>query len=126
MHDLNAMVPMMTGRAVGYVSWDSLPDLDEPQAYNQLDVVASPGIPTTLGQVTEVGAHLRDDVIEPAGRAGLRMLAHEPGVQNIADIFKAVSMLLVLVGAMTLALSGFLVSTPSARWSHSRRASSVS
>ena len=37
------------------------------------------------------------------------MLAHEPGVQNIADIFKAVSMLLVLVGVMTLVLSGFLV-----------------
>ena len=107
-HDLNAMVPMMTGRAVGYVSWDALPDLDEPQAYNQLDVVAS-GHPTTLGQVTEIGAKIRDDVIEPQGMQVLRMLAHEPGVQNIADIFKAVSMLLVLVGAMTLALSGFLV-----------------
>ena len=107
-HDLNAMVPMMSGRAVGYVSWDSLPDLEEPQALNQLDVREA-GNPTSLGQVTEFGAHLRDDVIEPQHVTVLRMLAHEPGVQSIADIFKAVSMLLVLVGAMTLALSGFLV-----------------
>ena len=107
-HDLNAMVPMMTGRAIGYVSWDALPDFEELQSYNQLDVLAA-GHPTTLGQVTEVGSRLRDDLIEPQGVQVLRMLAHEPGVQNIADIFKAVSMLLVLVGAMTLALSGFLV-----------------
>jgi putative ABC transport system permease protein len=107
-HDLNAMVPMMTGRAVGYVSWDELQDLEEPQQFNQLDVREA-GNPASLGQVTAFGAHLRDDVIEPQGVTVLRMLAHEPGVQSIADIFKAVSMLLVLVGAMTLALSGFLV-----------------
>jgi putative ABC transport system permease protein len=107
-HDLNAMVPMMTGRAVGYVNWDDLPAFDEPQHFNQLDVLAA-GHPTSLGQVTEVGSRLRDDVIEPQSVQVLRMIAHEPGVQNIADIFKAVSMLLVLVGAMTLVLSGFLV-----------------
>jgi putative ABC transport system permease protein len=107
-HDLNAMVPMMTGRAVGYVSWDTLADISEAQAFNSLDVRAK-GNSLSLGQVTELGAHLRDDVIESQGVTVLRMAAHEPGVQNIADIFKAVSMLLVVVGAMTLALSGFLV-----------------
>ena len=107
-HDLNAMVPMMTGRAVGYINWDELAAFDEPPAYNQLDVLAA-GHPSSLGEVSAVGSRLRDNVIEPQGVTVLRMLAHEPGVQNIADIFKAVSMLLVLVGAMTLALSGFLV-----------------
>jgi putative ABC transport system permease protein len=107
-HDLNSMVPMMTGAAVGYMSWDSLPDFDEPQSDNQLDV-RQKGNPTSVAEVTSFGAHLRDDIIEPQGVSVLRMQAHEPGVQNIADIFKAVSMLLVLVGAMTLVLSGFLV-----------------
>ncbi len=107
-HDLNSVVPMMTGRAVGYISWDELSDFDEPQTYNELDVIER-GDPASLAQATAFGARLRDDIIEPQGIVVLRMLAHEPGVQSMADIFKAVSMLLVVVGAMTLMLSGFLV-----------------
>jgi putative ABC transport system permease protein len=107
-HDLNSMVPMMTGSAVGFISWDSLPDFEEPQSDNQLDV-RQKGNPTSLAEVTSFGAHLRDDVIEPQNVSVLRMQAHEPGKQNIADIFKAVTMLLVVVGIMTLVLSGFLV-----------------
>jgi putative ABC transport system permease protein len=107
-HDLNSVVPMMSGRAVGYVSWDDLPDLQEAQAFNSLEVRAR-GKLDTLAQALELGSRLRDDVIERQGFTVLRMSAHEPGVQNIGNIFKGVSMLLVLVGAMTLALSGFLV-----------------
>ena len=108
LHDLNAVVPMMTGRSVGYISFDSLADLQESADFNQLDVVAS-GHPTTLAQVTELGAHLRDDVIQKQGVTVLRMTAHKPGVQNLADIFKAVTLLLVVVGVLTMFLSGFLV-----------------
>ena len=107
-HDLNVLVPMMSGRAVGYVSWDTLQDLEAPQVFNDIEVRGA-GHLSTLAQTTALGAHLRDDVIEPQGVTVLRMAAHEPGVQNIADIFKGVSMLLVLVGVMTLLLSGFLV-----------------
>lgn len=107
-HDLNSMVPMMTGDAVGYVNWDTLVDLEEPQSFNRL-MVRKKGHPSSLAEVNAFGARLRDDIIEPQGSTVMRMLAHEPGVQNIADIFKAVSMLLVIVGAMTLMLSGFLV-----------------
>lgn len=107
-HDLNSMVPMMTGDAVGYVSWDTLIDLEEAQSFNRL-MVRQRGDPTSMAEVNAFGAHLRDDIIEPQGNTVMRMLAHEPGVQNIADIFKAVSMLLVIVGAMTLMLSGLLV-----------------
>ncbi len=107
-HDINAVVPMMSGRSVGYVNWDTLADLGETQMFNQLDVVAA-GQPKTLDQVTEIGAALRDDVIEKNGVMVVRMNAHEPGVQNLADTFKAITMLLVVVGAMTLLLSAFLV-----------------
>lgn len=107
-HDLNAVVPMMSGRAVGYVSWDDLEALQEPQAFNDLEVRAK-GQLNSLSQALALGSHLRDDVIEPQGFTVLRMGAHEPGVQNIGNIFKGVTMLLVLVGAMTLLLSGFLV-----------------
>jgi putative ABC transport system permease protein len=107
-HDLNAVVPMMTGRSVGYVDFKTLQDLGEPDSFNQLDVVSSRRL-SGIDAVTEFGARLRDDVIEPAGVRVLSMTAHKPGVQNLADIFKAVTMLLVMVGVLTLLLSGFLV-----------------
>jgi putative ABC transport system permease protein len=107
-HDLNAVVPMMTGRSVGYVNFDTLQDLGEPDSLNQLDVVSARPL-ASVDAATEFGARLRDDVIEPTGVQVLRMTAHKPGVQNLADIFKAVTMLLVIVGVLTLLLSGFLV-----------------
>ena len=106
-HDLNSVVPMMTGRSVGYVSFDTLEDLQEPPLYNELQVVAS-GKMTSLVDVTAFGSRLRD-VIERQGETVLRMTAHKPGVQNLSDIFKAVTMLLVVVGVLTLFLSAFLV-----------------
>ena len=107
-HDLNAVVPMMTGRSVGYVGFDTLQDLGEPNSFNQLDVVSSEPL-AAVDAVTEFGARLRDEVIEPSGVRVLRMTAHKPGVQNLADIFGAVTMLLVIVGVLTLLLSAFLV-----------------
>ncbi len=106
-HDLNAIVPMMTGRSVGYTSFDTLVDLQEPARYNELMVVAS-GKMTSLVDVTALGAQLRD-VIERQGVTVLRMTAYKPGVHNLSDIFKAVTMLLVVVGVLTLFLSAFLV-----------------
>jgi putative ABC transport system permease protein len=107
-HDLNAALPTMTGRSFGYVSWDTLADLEEPAAFNQLDVRAARQL-TTLGEASALGAYLRDEVIETQGVYVVQLLAQEPGVQAIADIFGAISLLLVLVGALTLVLSGFLV-----------------
>ncbi|HET6350604.1 MAG TPA: ABC transporter permease [Coriobacteriia bacterium] len=107
-HDLNAALPIMNGKSVGFVSWDTLPDLDQPNSYNELEVVSSTRL-RTLDEASAFGALIRDDVLVPAGVVPIRMLAHEPGVQTISTIFKAVSMLLVLVGVMTLLLSGFLV-----------------
>ena len=59
-HDLNATVPMMTGRAVGYINWDDLPAFDEQQQFNQLDVVDE------RRQLAHVGQH----VIVPDARGG--------------------------------------------------------
>jgi len=107
-HDLNAVIPMMSGTSIGYVSWDTLTDLHEPPVFNTVDIRSAATL-TTQNQASTLGARMRDDVIEPAGVVVIRMLAHEPGTQALANIFKAISMLLVLVGALTLLLSGFLV-----------------
>lgn len=106
-HDLNATIPIMTGRAVGYISYDSLPLLDQPARGNQLDVVASPRMTET--ELSRLAARLRDDVIGPRGVYVARSVVHTPGKHYIADILSAVSLLLAAIGVLTLFLSGFLV-----------------
>ena len=106
-HDLNATIPIMTGRANGYISYDSLPLLDEVAKANQLDVVASPKM--TEADLSRLAAKLRDDVISRRGVLVARTMVHKPGRHYIADIFSAVSLLLAAIGILTLFLSGFLV-----------------
>lgn len=107
-HDLGALAPVMSGSIVGYVSWETLTDLGEPQLFNQLDVRSSERF-TTLDQVSAFGADLRDGAIEDQGVTVIQMQARQPGKQFLADIFSGVSLLLVVVGLLTLLVSGFLV-----------------
>ena len=106
-HDLNATIPIMTGRAIGYISYDSLPLLEEPAKANQLDVVASPKM--NEADLSRLAARLRDDVIAKRGVFVARTVVHTPGKHYIADILSAVSLLLAAIGILTLFLSGFLV-----------------
>jgi putative ABC transport system permease protein len=107
-HDINAMTPIMSIRGVGYVGYDELQDLGESPYSNQLEVVAAPRL-NTLSAVSKLAAQLRDDVIRPRGIQVVQTAPHKPGQHHLGDIFKGVSLLLVLVGVLTLFLSGFLV-----------------
>lgn len=107
-HDLNAELPITNGRVVGYISWDTLLDLEEPQLFNYLGVVSATTL-RTLSEASAFGSELGEEAIVPTGTRVIRMVAHEPGAQVISNIFEGVSLLLVLVGVLTLLLSGFLV-----------------
>lgn len=107
-HDLNAVVPMMTGSVIGFVNADELPNLQEDPHFNQLEVIASPRL-TTEADLSRLGKRLRDHVLADRGVIVGRTNLHTPGVHYIADIFKAISLLLSSIGLLTLFLSGFLV-----------------
>ncbi|MDR3685341.1 MAG: ABC transporter permease, partial [Coriobacteriia bacterium] len=107
-HDLGAAIPLTSGSVVGYVSWDSLQALEDQPLFNQLDVRAS-GAVTSIDQAAVFGARLRDRVIEAQGPNVTQMVAHEPNRQSAADLLDGIGLLLVVIGLLTLLLSGFLV-----------------
>jgi putative ABC transport system permease protein len=108
-HDINAFPAMFVGEITGYVSMESLKELDQPEEFNQLLTVFEGQ--TTRARASRLAARLRDRVIEPAGVQVLNTNVPNPGSHFLGDIFKAVSLLLLALGVLALALSGFLVVT---------------
>ena len=107
-HDINAFPAMFVGEVTGYVSMDALPELKEPEEYNQLLAVFE-GKNLSRAQASRYAARLRDDVVEPAGVQVLNVDVPKPGSHFLGDIFKAVSLLLLALGVLSLGLSAFLV-----------------
>ncbi len=107
-HDINAFPTTFTGTVIGYVSMETLADLDEPTQFNHLSVVFS-GQDLTRAETSRMAASLRDDVLAPAGIQVYNVQVPKPGSHFLGDIFKAVSLLLLALGVLALALSAFLV-----------------
>ncbi|MBS3956016.1 MAG: ABC transporter permease [Clostridiales bacterium] len=108
-HDINAFPATFVNAATGYVSMDTLRLLDEPRSYNELKVVAA-GTPDRA-EASRLATAIRDDVLLPRGVQVVQTSVPEPGSHFLGDIFKAVSLLLLALGLLSLALSGFLVVT---------------
>ena len=107
-HDINAFPTRFSGSLTGFVSMDALAGLDEPSDYNHLSVVFAEQ-DLTRAKASRLAADLRDDVIAPAGVQVYRTDVPEPGSHFLGDIFKAVSLLLLALGVLSLGLSAFLV-----------------
>ncbi len=107
-HDINAFPTTFTGTVIGYVSMDALPGLDEPTDFNSLSVVFADE-KLTRAKASRLAADVRDDVLAPMGVQVYNMSVPKPGSHFLGDIFKAVSLLLLALGVLSLALSAFLV-----------------
>ncbi|MBA4371036.1 MAG: hypothetical protein C0418_05610 [Coriobacteriaceae bacterium] len=107
-HDLNAVPAMFMGTTTGFIPTDSLAALDEPDGYNTLQVTFA-AEDLTRAKANRMAMALRDEVIEPAGSYVASMDVPKPGSHFLGDIFKAVSLLLLALGVLSLFLSGFLV-----------------
>jgi putative ABC transport system permease protein len=107
-HDINAFPAMFIGKISGYVTLETMADLGVDSGMDtmliKLDV---PDL--TRAEATRIVSKIRDDIIAPAGVRTLNTQVPEPGSHRLGDIFKAVSILLLVLGVMALALSGFLV-----------------
>ena len=108
-HDINAVPTKFSDVVVGYVSMPALTQLKEPEQYNYLALSLDPGL--SQAAASRIAVDIRDKVMAPAGMQVARLLVPKPGSHFLGDIFKAVSLLLLALGVMSLALSGFLVVT---------------
>ncbi|MDZ4178919.1 MAG: FtsX-like permease family protein [Coriobacteriia bacterium] len=109
-HDINAYPAQFVAMATGFIVPESLAALDEPRDYNIVAVLASdPHIDRPAA--SRLAASVRDDVVAPRGIRVLQTRVPEPGSHFLGDIFKAVSLLLLALGFMSMLLSGFLVVT---------------
>lgn len=107
-HDINVMPAQFVGYETGYVSFDTMEDLGEPTAYNQL-AFRLDDIDIPWAEASRTAADLREAVFEPAGVPVFYTDVPEPGSHFLGDIFSALSLLLLFLGALALGLSAFLV-----------------
>ncbi|MBE0417091.1 MAG: FtsX-like permease family protein [Coriobacteriia bacterium] len=108
-HDINAFPAHFVAAPTGYVSMETLRLLDEPQAYNNIRLLAE-GSPTQA-EASRLAMAIRDDVLIARGLRVLQTHVPEPGSHFLGDIFRGVSLLLLALGVLSLFLSGFLVVT---------------
>ena len=108
-HDINAIPAQFQNAVVGYVSMDTLPLFDEPTELNHLSLVLDPTM--SRSAASRIAADVRDGDLAAAGVQTFRTTVPEPGSHFLADIFKALSLLLLAMGVMALLLSAFLVVT---------------
>lgn len=106
-HDMSRMPAYMGGFGYGYINYDTLAWLGEPDEYNQLVFVVAEN-KLDFDHVTEVGKRV-ERRIENAGVPVLFTLVLPPGehpAQNFLDAFTAI---LTAIGLLALGLSAFLI-----------------
>lgn len=108
-HDLNAIPARFFDQVTGYVSMETLAELDEPVKYNTVLMDVDERL--TRVEAGHIAANVRDEVMTPAGVIIDRTSIPKPGEHFFGDIFRAVSVLLLVMALMALALSAFLVIT---------------
>jgi len=107
-HDINGFPAMFVGHISGYVSLATMEDLHVAPGLDELLIkLDAPGL--TRAGASRIVSGIRDDIVAPTGVRTYNTWVPEPGSHRLGDIFKAVSILLLVLGAMALALSGFLV-----------------
>ena len=109
-HDINAVPAMFSDMVVGYVSMSTLV-VAQGARQAQLPRAASSTAALSQAAASRIAVDVREKELGAAGVQALQTSVPEPGSHFLGDIFKAVSLLLLALGVLSLALSGFLVIT---------------
>jgi putative ABC transport system permease protein len=95
------------GQLIGYTTWDTLADLGFDDSMNELRIlVEDPD--GTRAQARAVASEVRDR-LEKAGSPVAFTQVPTPGEHPAQDVLNAVFLILGAIGALSLAVSGFLV-----------------
>lgn len=105
-HDLS-QIPAFFRFAYGYISMDTLEWLGETRDFNQVDFRAADRT-TDKAHVERVAGQIRNK-IESSGRAVFFTLIFTPGKHWADDSLQAMTIILGVLGALSLLLSAFLV-----------------
>lgn len=108
-HDINSVPTKFSDTVVGYTPMSTLALMKEPEKFNYLALSLDPAL--SQAAASRIAVDVRDRDIAAAGIQVLRTTVPKPGSHFLGDIFKAVSLLLLALGVLSLALSGFLVIT---------------
>jgi len=108
-HDINAVPTLFSDMVVGYVSMPTLSALGEPDKLNYLALKLDPAL--SQAAASRIAVDVREKDLGGADVQALSTSVPKPGSHFLGDIFKAVSLLLLALGVLSLALSGFLVIT---------------
>jgi putative ABC transport system permease protein len=106
-HDLSQLPAFMSGSGYGYVSYDTLEWLGEPQDFNQIVFVTAEN-KLDMDHVQEVGSMVRDKM-EKSGVPVYFVLIFPPGEHPAQNFLNAISIVLGGMGVLSLALSTFLI-----------------
>lgn len=117
-HDMYILPMTINGEVYGYISMDTLEWMGETPYYNRLDVITAekPGDKT---HVLDVGAQIRDRVVEPAGytvaRIAIPGIGSNPGDHWAHDQINGFVLILEIMGILAVFLSsGIVINTVSA------------
>lgn len=97
-----------SGELSGYMALDTLSELGQPAAFNQLHLMAADD-PRELRQGEFVAGLARDQVLEPAGVTVQRIAVHDTPRYHTEALGEALMLVLGLLGGLILLLGVFLV-----------------
>jgi putative ABC transport system permease protein len=108
-HDINAVPTAFSDTVVGYTAMGTLDRLKVADKFNYLAISLDPAL--SQAAANRIAVDVRDRDMAAAGVTVRRLTVPKPGSHFLGDIFKAVSLLLLALGVLSLLLSGFLVVT---------------
>lgn len=108
-HDLAQLPSALDGTVYAYIALETLDWLGEPRSLNELRIIAAEEVQDR--RQAQALASLVEAKIKQSGRAIYQVVVPEPGRHPLDYILQTVSLLLSWLGALALALSGFLVIT---------------
>lgn len=106
-YDFSQLPATGAGHVLGYITFDTLEWLGEPRTYNQLLIVVD-GDRRDAAHIKAVADEVRDRV-ERSGHSVLRTDIPEPGKLPLDYQFQTISLILTVIGLLTMLLSGFLI-----------------
>ncbi len=106
-HDLNLPPSNFMGQGFGYVNFDTMETLGQPNSLNQLNILVAQNA-LDKKHVQEVVNKVRDKV-QKGGKTVNSAWVPDPGVHPMSSALQAFSLLLDAMGLLSLLLSGFLV-----------------